>query len=264
MRDPVLDLTCELIRCQSVTPLDDGCQGLLKSRLATQGFAITDLDKADVSNFYATRGSGSPHFVFAGHTDVVPPGDLGDWTSPPFEPTLRGGYLFGRGAADMKSSLAAMIVATEEFLTKHPAPRGTLAFLITSDEEGPAEHGTRHVVGYLRETGCIPDLCVVGEPSSANQLCDTLRNGRRGSLNGQLTPRHPRTSSPWHPRGCDSPESRLSGLHPRRQATHQRAKLYWLRILLPGVRGEGYLRAGGTAGAVCSVCAGELAVFPSC
>ena len=187
MRDPVLDLTCELIRCQSVTPLDDGCQGLLKSRLATQGFAITDLDKADVSNFYATRGSGSPHFVFAGHTDVVPPGDLVDWTSPPFEPTLRGGYLFGRGAADMKSSLAAMIVATEEFLTKHPAPRGTLAFLITSDEEGPAEHGTRHVVGHLRETGCIPDLCVVGEPSSANQLCDTLRNGRRGSLNGQLT-----------------------------------------------------------------------------
>ncbi|MCZ6657209.1 MAG: succinyl-diaminopimelate desuccinylase [Gammaproteobacteria bacterium] len=187
MSDSVLDLTCELIRCRSVTPVDDGCQDLLRARLTALRFAITRLDKQDVTNFYATVGSGSPLFVFAGHTDVVPPGDLADWASPPFEPTLRDGYLFGRGAADMKSSLAAMIVATENFIAKHPQPRGTLAFLITSDEEGAAEYGTRYVVEHLTEIGCIPDLCIVGEPTSSTRLGDTLRNGRRGSLNGTLT-----------------------------------------------------------------------------
>ena len=183
----VLELTRALIERPSVTPDDAGCQALLMERLQRLGFSITNLDKRDVKNFLAETGSGSPYLAFAGHTDVVPPGEAAHWQSPPFEPTTRDGRLFGRGAADMKSSLAAMVVATERFLARHPEPNGRLAFVITSDEEGIAEFGTRHVVDFLRAAGKVPDYCIVGEPSSTAVLGDTVRNGRRGSLNGRLT-----------------------------------------------------------------------------
>lgn len=185
--NPVLELTRELIARASVTPDDAGCQELLAGRLERLGFVVTTLDREGVSNFVAEIGGGAQNFAFAGHTDVVPPGELGQWQSPPFEPTIRDGYLFGRGAADMKSSLAAMVVATERFLDRHPRPAGRLAFLITSDEEGPAEFGTRHIVEYLQSAGRMPELCIIGEPSSTAVLGDTARNGRRGSLNGRLT-----------------------------------------------------------------------------
>ena len=183
----VLELTRALIERPSVTPDDAGCQELLAERLRRLGFSITNLDKQDVKNFLAEYGSGSPCLAFAGHTDVVPPGDAAHWHSPPFEPTTRDGHLFGRGAADMKSSLAAMVVATERFLARQPEPKGRLAFVITSDEEGVAEFGTRHMAGYLADAGKVPDYCIVGEPSSTAVLGDTVRNGRRGSLNGRLS-----------------------------------------------------------------------------
>ncbi len=185
--NPVLELARALIARASVTPDDAGCQELLAGRLADLGFAIETLDRNGVRNFVARFGGGSPSVAFAGHTDVVPPGETGQWQSPPFEPTVRDGYLFGRGAADMKSSLAAMVVATERFLDRRPQPAGRLAFLITSDEEGPAEFGTRHIVRQLERTGDMPELCVIGEPSSTAVLGDTVRNGRRGSLNARLT-----------------------------------------------------------------------------
>ena len=184
---PVLEITRALIECPSVTPADAGCRKLLGARLAHLGFTVTPLDREGVTNFVAAIGSGPPGVAFAGHTDVVPPGDLDHWRSPPFEPTVRDGYLYGRGAADMKSSLAAMVAAAERFLARHPEPAGRLAFLVTSDEEGVAEHGTRHIVEHLQHMGQIPDFCIVGEPSSTAVLGDTIRNGRRGSLNGRLT-----------------------------------------------------------------------------
>lgn len=185
----VLELTEALIRRPSVTPEDAGCQALLIERLERLGFAITTLDAGGVRNFYAELGSGRPCLAFAGHTDVVPPGDLDAWRSPPFEPVIRDGLLFGRGAADMKSSLAAMIVATERFLAGQPTPAGRIAFLVTSDEEGEARHGTRRIVEHLRGHEIGLDYCIVGEPSSSKALGDTLRNGRRGSLTGTLTVR---------------------------------------------------------------------------
>ena len=185
----VLNLTQALMRRPSVTPDDAGCQALLIDRLERLGFAVTRLDAGGVSNFYAELGSGRPRVAFAGHTDVVPPGDPAAWQSPPFEPVIRDGLLFGRGAADMKASLAAMIVATERLLASHPAPGGRIAFLVTSDEEGEARHGTRHIVEHLRRRNIGLDYCIVGEPSSSEALGDTLRNGRRGSLTGTLTVR---------------------------------------------------------------------------
>lgn len=183
----VLDLTQALIRRPSVTPEDAGCQALLIERLERLGFAVTTLDAGGVRNFYAELGSGGPCLAFAGHTDVVPPGEPSAWRSPPFEPVIRDGLLFGRGAADMKASLAAMIVATERFLARQPTPAGRIAFLVTSDEEGEARHGTRHIVEHLRSRGIGLDYCIVGEPSSSEALGDTLRNGRRGSLTGTLS-----------------------------------------------------------------------------
>ncbi len=185
--NPVLELTRALIERPSITPADAGCRELLTNRLERLGFVITTLDKEDVSNFVAAIGSGTPAVAFAGHTDVVPPGDPAQWLSAPFEPEIRDGFLYGRGAADMKSSLAAMVVATERFLARHPEPAGQLAFLITSDEEGTAAYGTRHIVERLQHEGRMPGLCIVGEPSSTAVLGDTVRNGRRGSLNGKLT-----------------------------------------------------------------------------
>lgn len=183
----ILDLTCELIRRRSLTPDDAGCQTLIGERLQRAGFAIENLNFGDVSNLWATHGNGDPVFVFLGHTDVVPTGPENEWTSPPFEPTIRDGKLYGRGAADMKSGVAAMTVAAERFVTAHPKHRGTIGVLLTSDEEGPLnQNGVRRVVEEFRRRGQRIDWCVVGEPSSAETLGDIVRVGRRGSLSGSL------------------------------------------------------------------------------
>jgi succinyl-diaminopimelate desuccinylase len=185
----ILDLTYDLIRRASVTPDDAGCQPLLASRLASAGFAIERLRYEDVDNLWATHGEGAPVLVFLGHTDVVPPGPLDAWMSPPFEPAVRDGRLYGRGAADMKSGVAAMTVALETFVRANPRHRGTLALLLTSDEEGAAKQGVRRVAEEFRRRGQRIDWCVVGEPSSGERLGDTIRVGRRGSLTGKLRAR---------------------------------------------------------------------------
>lgn len=182
----VVDLLDELIRLPSVTPDDAGCQRLLADRLEQLGFVCEHMPFGDVSNLWARRGDAGPLLCFAGHTDVVPPGHIDAWESDPFEPTVRDGRLFGRGAADMKGALAAMIVAVERFLVDDDAHRGSLAFLVTSDEEGPARDGTVKVVETLVDRGDTIDWCVLGEPSSHRALGDTIRIGRRGSLSGSL------------------------------------------------------------------------------
>lgn len=184
--DAVLELVQELIRRPSVTPEDADCQELLKSRLSALGFTCETLEAGGVTNLWAHRGTAQPLLVFAGHTDVVPPGPLADWDSPPFEPTIRDGRLYGRGAADMKSSIAAFVVAVEEFLAQRPEHQGSIALLITSDEEGPATDGTIKVCEALQARGEKLDYCIVGEPTSVQELGDTLKNGRRGSLSGHL------------------------------------------------------------------------------
>ena len=182
----VLDLTSELIRRASMTPDDAGCQTLVAQRLARVGFATEHLRYGEVDNLWATHGEGAPVLMFLGHTDVVPPGPLDAWTSPPFEPTIRDGRLYGRGAADMKSGVAAMTLALEDFARAHPQHRGTLALLLTSDEEGVARDGVRRVAEEFRRRGQRIDWCVVGEPSSRDRLGDLIRVGRRGSLTGRL------------------------------------------------------------------------------
>ena len=179
----------DLLRRRSVTPDDAGCQDLIAARLAPLGFDCESLPFGEVSNLWARRGTGAPLFCFAGHTDVVPPGELAQWQSDPFEPEIRDGYLYARGAADMKCALAAMVVAAERFLGRNPRHRGSIAFLVTSDEEGPARDGTLKVVETLTQRGERIDWCVLGEPSSLDRLGDTLRIGRRGSLSGMLTVR---------------------------------------------------------------------------
>ena len=185
--EKTLALCCELIRRPSVTPADAGCQALMMARLEALGFNCTPLRFGDVDNFWAERGESGPILVFAGHTDVVPTGPLEQWHSPPFEPTLVDGALYGRGAADMKGSLAAMLVACEEFLAANPGHPGRIGFLITSDEEGEAVDGTVRVVQHLQEQGKAIDWCLVGEPSSSAALGDVIKNGRRGSLGAVLT-----------------------------------------------------------------------------
>ncbi len=180
-------LTQELIARASVSPTDGGCQALMTARLASIGFDVEHLRFGAVDNFWAKRGSGGPVFCFAGHTDVVPTGPLDDWRTDPFVPVIEDGMLYGRGAADMKSGLAAMLTACEAFVGRHPAHKGTIAFLITSDEEGPSVDGTRRVVEVLRERHEPIDWCLVGEPSSEQVLGDTIKIGRRGSLSGRLT-----------------------------------------------------------------------------
>lgn len=186
---PTLALTLDLMRRRSVTPADDGCQALMMQRLAALGFETVPLRFGDVDNFWAVRGDSGPIACFAGHTDVVPTGPEQQWQHPPFEPTFADGKLFGRGAADMKGSLAAMITACERFVAAHPQHPGRIAFLITSDEEGVAVDGTVKVVEWLEQRGEKIRWCVVGEPSSSHTLGDVIRNGRRGSLNGKLTVR---------------------------------------------------------------------------
>jgi succinyl-diaminopimelate desuccinylase len=184
-----LELAQELIRRRSVTPEDGGCQDLIAARLAAAGFACEPMRFGEVSNLWARRGSARPLVCFAGHTDVVPTGPLSEWHSDPFEPTLRDGKLYGRGAADMKSSIAAFTVAAETFVRERPRHSGSIAFLLTSDEEGPAVDGTVKVVEALKRRGETMDYCIVGEPTSVDALGDTLKNGRRGSLSGRLTVR---------------------------------------------------------------------------
>jgi len=187
--EKTLALACELIRRPSVTPEDAGCQALMMEQLDAMGFSCTPLRFGDVDNFWAERGSSGPILVFAGHTDVVPTGPEEQWHNPPFEPTLVDGALYGRGAADMKGSLAAMLVACEEFIAEHPDHPGRIGFLITSDEEGIAINGTVKVMEYLQQQGKTIDWCLVGEPSSSNRLGDVIKNGRRGSLGAKLTVR---------------------------------------------------------------------------
>jgi succinyl-diaminopimelate desuccinylase len=182
-----LDLTHDLIARASVTPADEGCQDLIGHRLAAIGFQVEHLHYGNVDNLWARRGAARPLLCFAGHTDVVPTGPLEEWRSDPFKPVIREGLLYGRGAADMKSGLAAMLTAAESFVAEHPDHNGAVAFLITSDEEGPSVDGTRRVVETLRERGEHIDWCIVGEPSSENAIGDTIKIGRRGSLSGRLT-----------------------------------------------------------------------------
>ncbi|MCL1048173.1 succinyl-diaminopimelate desuccinylase [Shewanella abyssi] len=184
---PVLALAKDLISRPSVTPLDEGCQTLMAKRLSDAGFNIEDMLFEDTTNMWARRGTKKPVFCFAGHTDVVPVGDLNRWHTPPFEPVVIDDYLHGRGAADMKGSLAAMVVATENFVKKHPDHKGSIAFLITSDEEGPFINGTTRVIDTLEARNEKITWSLVGEPSSTHKLGDIVKNGRRGSLTGNLT-----------------------------------------------------------------------------
>lgn len=181
-----LALTEELIALSSVTPEDNGCQQRLISLLEPLGFHCETIRSGNVTNLWARKGSTQPLMVFAGHTDVVPTGPVEQWTSHPFSPTHRDGRLFGRGTADMKTSIAAMVVAVEEFVAAHPGHRGSIAFLLTSDEEGPATDGTVVVCNMLRARGEQLDYCVIGEPTSSDMLGDVIKNGRRGSMSGRL------------------------------------------------------------------------------
>ena len=180
-----LELAKALINYESVTPNDSGCQQLLQQRLEKIGFTVMHFPVNQVSNLWAKKGTGKPTLCFAGHTDVVPPGKTG-WISPPFTATVRDGFLYGRGAADMKSSIAAMVTACERFVKNHPTHQGSMAFLITSDEEGPALDGTQAVLKILNERNEIPQWCLVGEASSVEKLGDTIKVGRRGSLTAHL------------------------------------------------------------------------------
>lgn len=182
-----LELLKDLIRRESVTPVDAGCQDLIAKRLTKIGFHDERLNFADTQNIYLKRGTAKPLFVFLGHTDVVPTGKLESWTSPPFEPTIRDGQLYGRGAADMKGGIAAFITAVERFIAKHPNHQGSIAVLLTSDEEGIATNGVVKVVEVLEQRHEKIDWCLVGEPSSDKKIGDVIRVGRRGSLNGKLT-----------------------------------------------------------------------------
>ncbi len=184
---PTLELACELISRHSVTPEDMGCQSLMAGRLEKIGFKVEHLRFDDVDNFWAVRGDSGPILAFAGHTDVVPTGDVADWDTQPFFPTIKDGVLYGRGAADMKGSLAAMVTACERFVASHPDHFGRIAFLITSDEEGIAINGTVKVVEWLEERNEKITWCVVGEPSSTTTVGDVIKNGRRGSLGAWLT-----------------------------------------------------------------------------
>lgn len=182
-----LDLSLQLLRQPSVTPVDHNCQNIMAERLANAGFNIEPMRFGDVDNLWARRGTTEPVFCFAGHTDVVPTGNLDDWKTQPFQPEIKDGKLYGRGSADMKTALAAMVVATERFVAKHPDHKGSIAYLITSDEEGPAINGTVKVIETLEARQEKLKWCLVGEPSSTHSLGDIVKNGRRGSLNAVLT-----------------------------------------------------------------------------
>ena len=186
MKNETLELAKALIRRRSITPADEGCQQMIVERLVPLGFKAETIATGGVTNLWIRHGESKPLVVLAGHTDVVPSGPVEKWQSDPFEPTIREGKLFGRGAADMKTSIAAFVTAAERFVAAHPAHPGSLALLITSDEEGPSVDGTARVVEELKRRGETIDYCIVGEPSSAKVFGDTIKNGRRGSLTGRL------------------------------------------------------------------------------
>ena len=217
---PTLELSQALIARPSVTPDDQGCQQLLAERLEKIGFVIEKLRFGEVDNLWARRGTAAPLFAFAGHTDVVPTGPLTDWTSDPFEPEIRDGYLFGRGSADMKSSIAAMVTACERFIDEHGDHSGSIAFLITSDEEGPSIDGTIKVVEHLESRNEKIKWCLVGEPSSKDQTGDTIKNGRRGSLCGVLKIRG-QQGHVAYPHLADNP------IHRAMPALHELAGIEW-------------------------------------
>lgn len=202
--DSVVELNKQLIRRPSVTPVDADCQKIISERLNSIGFHCEFLPFGNVENLWAKYGTHSPLFVFAGHTDVVPPGPLADWISPPFDPTIRGEYLYGRGASDMKSGIAAMLIATEKFIKEHPNFSGSIAFLITSDEEAQATDGTKKVMEILHNRCEKIDYCIVGEPSSDQMVGDQIRVGRRGSLHGKLTI-HGKQGHVAHPHLAENP-----------------------------------------------------------
>jgi succinyl-diaminopimelate desuccinylase len=218
--NPTLELSRALIARPSVTPDDQGCQQMLAQRLEKIGFVIEHLRFDDVDNLWARRGSAEPVFAFAGHTDVVPTGPLADWDSAPFEPEIRDGCLFGRGAADMKGSIAAMVTACERFVAGHADHTGSIAFLITSDEEGPSVNGTIKVIEHLEARNEKIKWCLVGEPSSKDQTGDTIKNGRRGSLCGVLTVRG-RQGHVAYPQLADNP------IHRATPALHELARIEW-------------------------------------
>lgn len=184
--DATLDLSEQLIACCSITPDDGGCMPIIEARLKRMGFTCEYINRCGVTNLWARRGSGCPLLCLAGHTDVVPTGPRDQWQSDPFQPTRRDGLLYGRGAADMKGSLAAFVTASEDFIASHPDHAGSMAFLLTSDEEGDAVDGTVAVIEALAARGEAMDFCIIGEPTSLTQLGDTIKNGRRGSLSGKL------------------------------------------------------------------------------
>jgi len=216
----VIDLARQLISCASITPNDAGCQEMIAERLRKVGFQCEALRYGDVDNLWARYGTASPLFVFAGHTDVVPTGPEADWTSPPFAPEIRGGYLYGRGACDMKSAVAAMVIAVEQFVKSNPDFPGSIAFLLTSDEEGPAINGTRKVMEYLHKRAEKIDYCIIGEPSSDTHTGDQVRVGRRGSLHGKLTV-HGKQGHVAHPHLAVNP------IHKAMLALHQLAETEW-------------------------------------
>lgn len=187
MISPTIQLLKSLIECPSVTPDDAGCQTLISKHLTAAGFQVQSLPAEGVTNLWATHGSGKPLIVFQGHTDVVPPGPESAWNTPPFTATVQDGCIYGRGAADMKSGVAAMVIAAIEFCKKNSNHQGTIAIALTSDEEGPATHGMAHLTQYLRDQQICVDFCVTGEPTSVESLGDMLKIGRRGSLHGTLT-----------------------------------------------------------------------------
>lgn len=208
-RSPTLALAFDLISRPSVTPEDAGCQALMTDRLEALGFQVHHLKFGEVDNFWAIRGDSGPILAFAGHTDVVPSGPAEQWQSPPFEPTIDDGMLRGRGAADMKGSLAAMVCACEGFIAEHPDHQGRIAFLITSDEEGIAIDGTVKVVEWLEQRGEKIDWCLVGEPSSTQKVGDVIKNGRRGSLGAELTVKG-KQGHVAYPHLADNPIHRLA------------------------------------------------------
>lgn len=200
---PAHALTIELLKRRSITPDDAGCQALLAERLRALGFAIEPIICGEVTNLWARRGTERPLLCFAGHTDVVPTGPLPEWNSDPFVPVERNGRLYARGAADMKSSIAAFVVALESFLAAHPHPRGSIALLITSDEEGPSVDGTARVVERLRARNELLDFCIVGEPTSVDRFGDMIKNGRRGSLSGKLVVKGVQAHIAYPDQGCN-------------------------------------------------------------
>ena len=182
----VIDIASQLIQKKSVTPDDDGCQEYIKEELEDFNFECVNLNLENVSNLWLKRGDKKPLIVFAGHTDVVPPGNLEEWKTNPFEPVIKDNILYGRGASDMKSSIAAMVSATQKFIVENPKHNGSIGFLLTSDEEGPAKYGTKKVIEKFKEEQMSIDYCIVGEPTSNKIFGDTIKNGRRGSITGNL------------------------------------------------------------------------------